>query len=550
MAEDFLNKFNNLPDQLQQLVSSSEAVAVIEEIERKYDILLAAFVMKIMTKDIPLELIGSHIMKEFSKNASDATNIAKDLIDKVFKPALGYLIPQVEQTAVETKALSAEKGKSKEDAVHTLTKDKSLKKVKVENPNPSTEDVKKSIELHDQVEKSGIAGKKATLIFHEEDEKEIEEFKNNSLSPDTTKISQKDSEAFVDDLIIEFELPIQNEKQKKKFHNLVDSRFKGIRDDLELHDMLIRPREVGGMDFNTALAEAIVGKIKNFVKFRINQEKERGLPSTRRENQVKLPKETVVSPIELPLGEAPEPKMHSETLERVFHTMQAEEKKEEDESAHIPQPALQKKFNPLTEGWSQTQTQLKSLKNKDSVSKKAPSVLPGVNINQEEREMNVKRPQVTGGPVIPILRREETKKEILPPEITPAFRKTNIDSEQDKPHITDIKAPRRTLGPIEELLEFKVKDLRQLSPDPKQVMQMLKGKLDLLEEDSIGKKAQGIQAWKSSEVNDLYLAIGQESLIQEKSIDTIIQERQKNNMSYLTPEEFASVADFNRSLRF
>jgi len=46
---------------------------------------------------------------------------------------------------------------------------------------------------------------------------------------------------------------------------------------------------------------------------------------------------------------------------------------------------------------------------------------------------------------------------------------------------------------------------------PQEAISKIKEKIDLLGEDSLVKKAGGIKAWKESEVNKLYLELGEES---------------------------------------
>ena len=49
---DYLDKFNNLSSELKSAVSSPEVVRQIDELEKKYQIDLAAFIMRIMIKEI------------------------------------------------------------------------------------------------------------------------------------------------------------------------------------------------------------------------------------------------------------------------------------------------------------------------------------------------------------------------------------------------------------------------------------------------------------------------------------------------------------------
>ena len=81
-------------------------------------------------------------------------------------------------------------------------------------------------------------------------------------------------------------------------------------------------------------------------------------------------------------------------------------------------------------------------------------------------------------------------------------------------------------------------------------MEKIQDKLTILEEESLIKRAEGIVAWRQSEVAQIYLAIGRESMEQGKAIGEIINQRMAKKQPYLTEDEFEAIADLNRSLRF
>lgn len=116
--------------------------------------------------------------------------------------------------------------------------------------------------------------------------------------------------------------------------------------------------------------------------------------------------------------------------------------------------------------------------------------------------------------------------------------------------VAPVKAPINLTGPVEELATMTLQNFRRLAPGPAQQAEKILAKISLLEKDSITKKAQGIEAWRSSTVYRLYLSLGEESLKTAKNITTIIQEKQKINQETLSAEEFAAISDLNKNLRF
>jgi hypothetical protein len=109
---------------------------------------------------------------------------------------------------------------------------------------------------------------------------------------------------------------------------------------------------------------------------------------------------------------------------------------------------------------------------------------------------------------------------------------------------------RRTMGPVEELANFDLETFRMLAPNAQQVIDEIREKIMMLQEESFDKKAEGIKAWRSSPVYQDYLSIGQESLESNLSVEQTILNRQKNNRPTLSWEEFQAVADLNQGLSF
>lgn len=119
--------------------------------------------------------------------------------------------------------------------------------------------------------------------------------------------------------------------------------------------------------------------------------------------------------------------------------------------------------------------------------------------------------------------------------------------------ITDIVPPAsamRALSPIEELQRLDVTEFRRLAPDPRLASQKVIEKFQLLEEDSISKKADGIDAYYASPLHSLYVAIGNSSLEQSRPVADVMQERKERGEETLRQEEFDAIADLNRQIRY
>jgi glycerol-3-phosphate cytidylyltransferase-like family protein len=88
---DYLEKFNNLSSELKSAVSSPEVVRQIDELEKKYQIDLAAFIMRIMIKEININNLPLILFTEFGLNKDEIKGLTEELKNKVFFQVLDYL---------------------------------------------------------------------------------------------------------------------------------------------------------------------------------------------------------------------------------------------------------------------------------------------------------------------------------------------------------------------------------------------------------------------------------------------------------------------------
>ena len=125
-----------------------------------------------------------------------------------------------------------------------------------------------------------------------------------------------------------------------------------------------------------------------------------------------------------------------------------------------------------------------------------------------------------------------------------------ISQENAKPKIEDVRFRPKLTGPVEEIRTLNLKDFRKLAPTPKGAIDKILEKVALLEEESFSKKVEAVKAWKESEVNRLYLKIGDQSMEEKKSMTEVIAERTSQNQPTLTEEELEAIFELNKKLRY
>lgn len=115
--------------------------------------------------------------------------------------------------------------------------------------------------------------------------------------------------------------------------------------------------------------------------------------------------------------------------------------------------------------------------------------------------------------------------------------------------VEDITIKPKAIGPIEELSEITLIDLQRWGGGEK-TCQIIFDKINLLAEESLFKKSEGINAWQRSPLYRLYLEIGQEALDKKKSLAEIIQERKINGKPILEINDWEAINELNRKLHF
>ena len=118
----------------------------------------------------------------------------------------------------------------------------------------------------------------------------------------------------------------------------------------------------------------------------------------------------------------------------------------------------------------------------------------------------------------------------------------------ERPSVSDITKPSRALGPSEEMRSLSLLDFRRLGTGATDSAKKLLDKFHHLKSDSFKLWSDAVAGWRQSEVHQLYLEMGRQSLEQNFPIKEVIQIRARQNQPYLSEHEFLTVADLNRQL--
>ncbi|MBI2633544.1 MAG: hypothetical protein HYW78_04150 [Parcubacteria group bacterium] len=117
-----------------------------------------------------------------------------------------------------------------------------------------------------------------------------------------------------------------------------------------------------------------------------------------------------------------------------------------------------------------------------------------------------------------------------------------------RPKVAEIKVKTKIYGIAEELSSITLADIRKYANFDEATSKIL-DKINLLGEDSLEKKAKGIQAFKQSPFYQMYLAIMNESFANLKSPQDIIKGKEAAGAQTLTYDEFRSIVALNKKLK-
>jgi hypothetical protein len=282
------------------------------------------------------------------------------------------------------------------------------------------------------------------------------------------------------------QLAFSEELMTKRALSILKARLKGIRDDTATVDMLTREQKIGGLGMDPDLAANVVQSLSQVAA----ELKSRGMTET-------------VTPPPPPMP-IPMPKV--ETVRPA------------------PKP-------PLTREWP------------DGPPAVQPEAQPGPSTVVPPplvRPADMPMPP----PVTDIIKPVEPPPDIAPPSspMTP-MRRT-----MERPSVSDITKPTRAFGPGEEMKSLTLVEFRRLGTGATESTKKLLEKFQHLKGESFKLWSDAVTGWRQSEVYLLYLDMGRQSLEQNSTVKDVIQQRARQNQSYLSEHEFMMVADFNHQL--
>lgn len=403
---------------------------------------------------------------------------------------------------------------------------------------------------------SGSSRDKAELVFHPDDKAELDLLASNVPQDDSKRYS---IEKIVARIIEKQELEF-DDKNKKIFTNILYNFFRSRKSAVITRELLSKNVLIKNKQLPGNIVDIVLSVVKS-IKGRIDAEG--GLVVNRADLQAqkdKLPKQAEESKPKIEeISQETKSDMGSDLsaqdeVQAVFKQSGLKTSVIDNQSAQEDKSAEQKQSKSTV--YQESEPGAYSTDKEKQISHK-PAAGFAIPVDQKETEVN--RANNTAEPSSQDIAEAITSlPRVSRPGMSTTFKKSMADvvlppktaKEEMKDVYYDEESSMPLMGSIQELKSFDLIGFRRLGDSAEHRVQKILEKINLLEQESYTKKAQGISAWRNSGVYQLYLRLGAESMSEGKQVENYIKEKQDNNEETLSIAEFSAISDLNKQLRF
>ncbi len=215
---DYLQKYNNLPKELRDKVSTPKVLASIDSLEKKYGVYLAAVVMKVMVKEIGINDLIRYFILEFKLSEDKSRALVLELKKEIFAGLDDYLALNEAAKSQETKRAE-----------------------RIVKPEPPL--------------------RSSNIVFAPKDEKEVKDLAQKVAEyfykPDPDNV-----EAKLDNIVKEIKINFGSELLAGRFRYILRTYLRGIRDKIDTRQALTKSIDLGGLGFDLELADNILAIVE------------------------------------------------------------------------------------------------------------------------------------------------------------------------------------------------------------------------------------------------------------------------------------------------
>jgi hypothetical protein len=541
----YLEKYNNLPKDLKDKISSSDIMKNIVDIEKVYDLSLAVVIMRVMVKEVSIVDLSKFFVFEYGMDGTEANKLVEELKEKVFYDVFKHL--NIEESKIDAAEVAAKATASISD--NSYFKDK---KISTKPPVQSS-----------------------NFFFSSDDEDEIKNLTKKLEGFDVEKKKneekKQDNVKKIDAIISKANLSFSSDEMNERFKKMIDIYLKEVRSRIDTKQTMTKLVSSGGLGVSDKIADKILGITDSISSVSVDNVSSADKKSTDNKKKELNHKSEI----------AGSHKKEQEEKEEDFDIMKEVNK--------IVSGDTEYDFSKLKTKKGSSEEILKSIKMKNEkkeidklkneskkFSSKEKLVIDAIEDGTEENNLKQEKHIDEDKMVLDLSegqkkihndgdvkttksdkspRGEHTKSDKLLHDkqslnIKRAAPAVVVGAPDGKVKMEDVKYVPKLMGPIEELGEMNLVNFRRLSQDPNEAAKKIEEKINFLEDDRYSKRIEGIKAWRTSPINSLYLEIGQEGIIVARGIENAIKAREKSGKDFLNVKEFNAVMSLNKKIRY
>lgn len=568
---DYLQKFDQLPEKIQASVSSPAAMAVISDLEKKYQVDLAALVIKVAIKEIPLADLPSHLVSELGMTPDNARRLTADLKERLFFSIANYLgyNPSYSTIVPDTKPVA--------DTFYLIKK-----VIREAGISFSINELNQRLESILNTYFKGVRSRIDTRLAL-----------NKGVASGGLGLDHK----VIDQLFLLIDqarekpilTPVANTPEKEEAKDNHEALEKvraayqkaGVARDIpyDLKTAILKRQEAVAASQKLLKdgAQPALEAPELIPLTAPKPEEKEAVPEKREPETPKTVSTIPVTPIPpippvVPIKPTPAPTPApvtaptSQPISKPTPIVKADSVSAspllppKEGPRTIEQPP-KKKPNIFKKIFSKSKKEVAPLPTTPT----PPPVPVGpasVASLRQQAQQNINNPHLRPAPAAttPL----KTQPQPVSPLSKPATPSKPIPSKPTQGPVTSVSAPKpiespqestspkpKTLGPVEELHYLELVNFRRLGASPKEAAGKIEKKIRTLETEGYDKMVEAILAWRSGEINNIYVKMAKEALQYQITLKQVADKYQdQKNPQYLTWEEIEELIALNHRLAF
>lgn len=604
---DYLKKFNDLPKELRDKISSVSVMAVISDLETKYQLDLAAIVMEVMIKQLSFKDLEVYFVSQHLLKAEAARKLTEEMISRVFSGVSEYLgIEKEVSIKPDSEIKSLVPGEIKKDSADDYNLDDLIKEVGLTFSSEALRVRFKNIILtyfkgiRTRIDTRATLAKEFSLGGVNLEAAEIDRVffvgdrrlkQHNSLLLTSAKplkqldkIILQSARASGEEYDLKKALAVKKTQDKlsapvpssvnifkstTKLASTLDTshelnapavmdsghKLMAAKSFLDTSHELNAPQEleeITAPHVNLAISQPLIKKQATEDHKKNSQEKLSvllpSLSPAKPAASLVLPKSSIsASPISTinnrPLPPSP---VYSANKPTISNTVIAKPKE-----LKIP-PTFRAEEKPAQVSNSNVvKTPITPIIPKILTT----PVIPITSVIPKTPAAPVV-PKVSITPAAPVVPKVSVTPVVPKIPVTPAAQKISLAAARTTTipgsgfGMHDMKPMPKVMGPLEELRFLDLVNFRRLGKTPEDSILKILSKIKLLEKDGYDRLVSGVKAWRQSPINRLYLRLGQEAVVKGKSFKEIVEEHQQTGSDNLNMKEIEAIVSLNSKLIF